>query len=79
MSELDVTTEHEVWALQPGEYQIRILITTRQEIVKEATAQIDIQSQREAKYFFNQYTDLARRVRKLHRATGRLFTRETTI
>lgn len=79
--DVDITTEHDVWMLTQGPYLIRIGLYhvgggENLEVVKVAQAEIQIESKQDARYYYNQFTDLARRVRKLNRAAGRLFRRE---
>jgi hypothetical protein len=79
----DITTEHDVWMLSRGPYLIRIALYSvvgpdyQVEVVKVSSAEIQIDSKNDARYYFNQFTDLARCVRKLNRAAGRLFTGES--
>lgn len=75
----DIATTHDVWMLPQGRYVIRIGLYReagdRLDPIKVTTADIQIESKNEARYFFNQFTDLARRVGKLNRAVSRLFAR----
>ena len=68
----------DLWMLPPGEYIVAIGLFTRDDkghgqTVKRTEAHIQVQSQEEARYYFNQATDMCRRVRKLEKAAGRLF------
>lgn len=73
----DIATEHDPWAIPEGEYIVAIGLFHRSEdgtvTTKRTESHIQVASKRDAKYYFGQYTDLARRVRKLERAAGRLF------
>lgn len=63
--------------LPEGEYRVAIGLFKRADTsmtrVYEAQADFQIHSRGEARYYFGQFTDLKRRVRKLERAVGRLF------
>lgn len=78
---MDVASEHDPWMLPEGSYIIRVGLARvdgdgKIEQMKLASADVQVYSKAEARYYFNQYTDLARKVRKLNRAVGRLFPNE---
>lgn len=71
-------TEHEVWMLEEGEYMVVIGLYRKDsngkpELVRKSEGLFQIRSQRDARYYFNQFIDLARRVKKLEKAMNRLF------
>ena len=77
----DVATHRDVWMIPAGEYVIRIGLYRTQgdrlDPIRVSTAEIQVQSKLESRYYFKQYLDLARRVKKLQRAVSRLFPRES--
>lgn len=71
-------TDLDLWKLAPGEYIIAIGMFTRDDhgrgrTVYRTDSHIQVTSKAEATYYFGQFTDLKRRVRKLEKAAGRLF------
>lgn len=77
MDHPDIATTHDPWMLAEGDYVIVIGLFRRgskgMETVKRRESDISVHSKRDARYYFGQYTDLARRIGKLARAAGRLF------
>lgn len=78
MDDPDVPTQQEVWMLPESEYVIQIGLFRVEngeivEMIKHTAADVQVTSKKEARYYFGQFTDLARRVRKLNRAHTRLF------
>ena len=78
--EHDIYGDDPYWMLAEGEYKIVIGMYRRNpkaenetECVGRTEANIQVTSQREARYYFNQFTDLRRKIRKLERAVKRLF------
>lgn len=76
MDEPDITSKHDPWMLSEGDYIVAIGIFQKgkdgPESVKRTESYTQVRSKQDARYLFNQYIDLARRVRKLERAAGRL-------
>lgn len=73
----------ELWALAPGEYMVSIGLFYRdadspneKKTIMRTDSLIQVYSQREARYYFNQVTDLRRRVKKLEKVAARLFNSE---
>lgn len=74
----DVATEHDPWMLAEGEYILVVAMYRRgekdePESVGRCDSYIQVKSKNEARYYFNVFTDIKRRVRKLERAVNRLF------
>lgn len=71
-------SEHEVWMLEEGEYMVSIGLFRKDDagkpiLVRKSEGYFQIKSRNDARYYFNQFIDLARRVKKLEKATNRLF------
>lgn len=78
MARTSSSPDPEYWAIPEGEYVLAIGLFRRSaegktETLGRTEAHIQVASQREARYYFNQWTDLRRRVRKLERAVAKLF------
>lgn len=72
----DVATTHDPWMLAEGEYILVVAMYRRAEppeCVGRCDSYIQVKSKNEARYYFNVFTDIKRRVRKLERAVNRLF------
>lgn len=69
-------TDPDYWMLPEGDYTIAIGLFKRgveNATVRRTESFVQVRSKAEARYYFNQFIDLSRRVRKLERAAGRLF------
>lgn len=76
--DLNALLDPDPWMLPPGEYVVAVGLFTRDEngkslTVKRTEAHIQVQSKKEARYYFNQVSDMCRRAKKLEKAVGRLF------
>lgn len=76
----DIYGDDPYWMLAPGEYKIIIGMyrhslnaENQTECVGRTESNIQVTSKREARYYFNQFTDLRRRIKKLERVVNRLF------
>lgn len=77
--------QQDLWTLDRGEYMLTIVLYHRNadkpnetELVKQANSLITVHSQRDARYLFNQVTDLIRRCKKLERRAASLFDAEAS-